>query len=138
MGDSSFKLLSPYIMPSPFDFVKSISETKENIFDGNEKDYNNFVINKALSFNVDCVFVANELNKYSAVPKNAQYLLWLNSIEKKRRYGKWVKRDSLPEDIELIKEAYGYSDAKAMTVLPLLSDKQLLELKELLSKGGKK
>lgn len=123
---------------NPFDFVKSVTETKENIFDGNEKDYNSFVINKALSFNVDCVFIAQELNKYSQVPKHAQYLLWLNSIEKKRRYGKWVKKESMPDDIELIKEAYGYSDSKALTVLSLFTDKQLLELREILSKGGKK
>lgn len=123
---------------NPFDFVKSVTETKENIFEGNEKDYNTFVINKALSFNVDCVFIAQELNKYSQVPKHAQYLLWLNSIEKKRRYGKWVKKESMPDDIELIKEAYGYSDSKALTVLSLFTDKQLLELREILSKGGRK
>lgn len=123
---------------NPFDFVKSVTETKENIFEGNEKDYNSFVINKALSFNVDCVFIAQELNKYSQVPKHAQYLLWLNSIEKKRRYGKWVKKESMPDDIELIKEAYGYSDSKALTVLSLFTDKQLLELREILNKGGRK
>lgn len=123
---------------NPFDFVKSVTETKENIFEGNEKDYNPFVINKALSFNVDCVFIAHELNKYSQVPKHAQYLLWLNSIEKKRRYGKWVKKESMPDDIELIKEAYGYSDSKALTVLSLFTDKQLLELREILNKGGRK
>lgn len=123
---------------NPFDFVKSVTETKENIFEGNEKDYNSFVINKALSFNVDCVFIAQELNKYSQVPKHAQYLLWLNSIEKKRRYGKWVKKESMPDDIQLIKEAYGYSDSKALTVLSLFTDKQLLELREILNKGGKK
>lgn len=123
---------------SPFDFVKSITETKEDIFEGNEKDYNSFVINKALSFNVDCVFVAHELSKYPDIPKHAQYLLWLNSIEKKKRWGKWVKKDTLPEDIELIKEAYGYSDDKAMSVLPLFNDKQLLELRTILNKGGRK
>jgi hypothetical protein len=123
---------------SPFEFTKSISDTKEDIYDGNEKDYNAFVINKAMSFNVDCIFIANELNKYSAIPKHSQYYLWLNSIEKKRRYGKWVKKDSMSDDIELIKEAYGYSNAKALTVLPLFTDKKLLELKELLNKGGRK
>lgn len=123
---------------SPFEFTKSISDTKEDIYEGNEKDYNAFVINKAMSFNVDCIFIANELNKYSNIPKHSQYHLWLNSIEKKRRYGKWVKKDSMPEDIELIKEAYGYSNDKALTVLPLFTDKKLLELKELLNKGGRK
>lgn len=123
---------------TPFDFVKSVSETKQNIFDGNESQYNAFVINKALSFNVDCVFLVNELNRHPEVPTNAQYLFLLNTIEKKRRYGKWVKKDSVSDDVSLIKEAYGYSDEKALTVLPLFTDKQLLELKERLSKGGKR
>jgi hypothetical protein len=123
---------------TPFDFVKSISETKEDIFEGNEKDYTPFVINKALSFNVDCVFIAHELSKYPEIPKQQQYHLWLNSVEKKKRWGKWVKKDSMPEDIELIKEAYGYSDAKALTVLPLFNDKQLLELRTILNKGGRR
>lgn len=123
---------------SPFEFTKSISDTKEDIYEGNEKDYNPFVINKALSFNPDCVFIANELNRHSDIPKRAQYYLWLNSIEKKRRYGKWVKKDSIPDDIELIKEAFDYSNDKALAVLPLFTDKKLLELKELLNKGGRK
>lgn len=123
---------------SPFEFTKSISDTKEDIYEGNEKDYNPFVINKALSFNPDCVFISNELNRHSDIPKSAQYYLWLNSIEKKRRYGKWVKKDSMPDDIELIKEAFGYSNDKALAVLPLFTDKKLLELKELLNKGGRK
>ena len=44
----------------------------------------------------------------------------------------------MPEDIESIKEAFGYSNDKALAALALLSDKQLLELKDLLSKGGKR
>lgn len=123
---------------SPFDFVKSVTETKEDIFEGNEKDYNQFVINKALSFNLDCVFVVHELSKYPDIPKEVQYQLLLNSLDKKKRWGKWTKKDSLPDDIELLKEAYGYSNDKALAALPLFSDKQLLELKELLSKGGRR
>ena len=123
---------------SPFDFVKSVTETKEDIFEGNEKDYNPFVINKALSFNLDCVFVAHELSKYPDIPKESQYQLLLNSLDKKKRWGKWTKKDSLPDDIELLKEAYGYSNDKALAALPLFSDKQLLELRELLSKGGRR
>ena len=123
---------------SPFDFVKSICETKENIFYGNEDSYNPFVINKSLSFNADCVFIVHELSKHSHLSKEAQYLYLLNSIEKKKRYGKWVKKEILPSEIELIKEAYGYSDSKALAVLPLFNDKQLLELKSILDKGGRK
>lgn len=122
---------------SPFDFVKSITETKENIFEGNEKEYNPFIINRALSFNVDCLFIVHELSKHGQMPKEVQYKFLLNSIEKKKRWGKWVKKDIQPEALELIKEAYGYSDSKALAVLPLFTDKQLLELRDLLDKGGK-
>jgi len=125
-------------MATVFDFVKSVSETKEDIYEGNEKEYSPFVVNKALSFNVDCVFVTQELNKYPDIPKEVQYHFLLNSLDKKKRWGKWVKKDSLPDDLKLVKEAFGYSDQKAMTALSLLNDKQLLELKSMLDKGGKK
>jgi Bacteriophage clamp loader A subunit len=121
-----------------FDFVKNISESTDDVYEGNEKEYNPFIINKALSFNVDCVFLAHELSKFSTViDKRSQYLFWLNSLDKKRRYGKWVKKDSLPQDITLIKEAFDLSDRKALEALAILTDKQLLELKQLMSKGGK-
>lgn len=126
---------------SPFDYVKSVTETKEDLstdvlsFDAS---YNSFVVNKALSFNVDCVFVANEVNKVSQYiqPKH-QYLLYLHSLDKRKRYGKWVKKDPKIEDIELIKMAFDYNDEKAISALNIMTDKQLLQLKELMNKGGK-
>ncbi len=123
---------------TPFSFVSSVTETKEDIFEGNEKEYNPFIINKALSFNLDCLFHVCELNKYQAIPKKAQYQYFMGALDKKRRNGRWVKKDVLPGDLELIKEAYGYSDADAMIALELLSDKQLIELKAKMSKGGRK
>jgi hypothetical protein len=125
-------------MVSPFDFVKSVTETKEDIYDGNESSYNPYLINKALSFNVDCVFISSEMNKYPDIPKSAQYLFLLNSIEKKRRHGKWIKKDTISDDIALIKEAYGYSNEKAIAAMSLLTDKQLLYLKDKLNKGGRR
>lgn len=123
---------------TPFDFVKSVTETKENIYEGNEAQYNPFVINKAISFNVDCLLIVQELNKYSSIPKDVQYLFLLNSLEKKRRYGRWVRKDAVSEDIALIKEAFDYNDDKALSVLNMMSDKQLLELRELMNKGGRR
>jgi hypothetical protein len=118
--------------------VKSVTETKEDIYTGNESQYNPFVINKALSFNVDCVMFAQELNKYAAIPKDVQYTFLMEGLVKKRRYGKWVKKDTVSSDIALIKEAFNYGDDKASAVLNIISDKQLLELKELMNKGGKR
>ena len=122
---------------SPFDFVKSVTETKEDIFDGNEPSYNRFIIDKALSFNIDCMFFVSELAKYPNMPDNAHYHFYLNSINKKKRYSGWTKKDTISDDVELIKEAFGYSNQDALNALDILSDKQLLELKEKMSKGGR-
>jgi Bacteriophage clamp loader A subunit len=123
---------------SPFSFVTAVTETKEDLWEGNESEYNSFIINKALSFNLDCLYHVAEINKYPTLPKNAQHKYLLTVLDKKKRYGRWVKKDSLPSDIALIKDAFGYNDQNAMIALSLLSDKQLIELKANIAKGGKK
>ena len=44
---------------SPFDFVKSVTDTKENLIvdDWSEKQYNAFIVNKSLSHGQDTVVV---------------------------------------------------------------------------------
>lgn len=122
-----------------FDFVKNITESQEDVLtEETTRDYAPFVINRALSFNLDCVFVVQELNKYgNGLSKRIQYEYLRNSIDKKKRYGRWTKRDTVSEDIELIKRAYNYSNEKAQTVLSVLTDKQLLELRQIMNTGGK-
>lgn len=122
---------------SPFEFVNSITETKEDIFQGNETSYNRFIIDKALSFNSDCLFFVAELAKYPNIPDNAHYQFYLNSISKKKRYSGWTKKDTISDDVSLIMEAFGYSTEDAMTALEVMSDKQVLDLKEKMSKGGR-
>lgn len=131
------EVIQPKKKVSPFDFVKSITETKEDIFESNESSYNKFIINKALSFNLDCLFFAAEISRYPNIPDNAHYQFYLNSINKKKRYGGWEKKESISDDVELIKEAFGYSTKDAMSALEVMSDKQLLDLKEKMNKGGR-
>lgn len=122
---------------SPFDYVKALTETKEYLFDeGNIKDYNAFIINKALSFNVDCLFFVNEMNKYSSfVPIKNQHDFYYYGLDKKKRYGRWVKKDSLNKDIDLIKLHYGYNTEDAIAALNIISDEQLQFIREMI--GGK-
>ena len=49
---------------NPFDFVKSVSNTKKDIMvdDIEEKQYTPFLTNKALSYHQDAVYFANEMN----------------------------------------------------------------------------
>ena len=45
--------------------IPSILKTNEHIInsDEDEKDYTPFVVNKALSGHIDCIFYVNEVNK---------------------------------------------------------------------------
>ena len=118
------------------DIIPSILHNKNHDLD-NEKDYHAFVINKALSFHYDCVFQANEMNKYPGLPATLQYQYLLNTIRGyKRPFRKWEKRETI-DDLEAVKEYYNYSYEKAKEALVLLSNAQKEEIRKAIDKGGK-
>jgi hypothetical protein len=122
---------------SPFDFLQSINVSKKDIIEENEKSYNSFVINRSLSYFPDTVAIANEMNRYHHLDEKLQYHFLLNIIRKRKRFSKWVKPD-IENDIEAVKEYYGYSNDKARQVLSLLSPDQLTTIKNKVNKGGRK
>ncbi len=121
---------------NPFDYVNSINYTKKDVME-DEKTYNGFMVNRSLSYFPDTVVLANEMNKYHHLDNRLQYQFLINIIRKRKRFSKWVKPE-LENDLELVKEYYGYSNEKARQVLPLLSPSQLQKLKEKVNKGGRK
>ena len=125
---------------SPFDFVNQINHGKKNLMDENpelEKEYKQFIINRALSFNYDTVLYANEMNVKNHVDSKLQFDFFLNTIRPKKRYGKWLKREN-NGILELIKEYYKCSYAKARDYTTLLDDSQLDIIKQRLETGGLK
>ena len=108
---------------SPFDFLKAINETKENLIvdDETEKQYSPYMINRGLSYFNDTVLIANEMNLNYHVDHALQNSFMINMIRKRKRFSKWAKKQS-ENDIEAVKLYYGYNDEKARTVLPLLSE----------------
>ncbi len=124
---------------NPFDYLKSINSTKKNIMvdDVTEKEYSPFIINRGLSFFPDTILYANEMNLKHHLDHRLQYDFLINIIKKKKRFSKWVKPQEIA-DIEVIKEYYGYSDEKAKSVIQLLNDEQIEELKQRIYKGGKR
>jgi len=117
------------------DIIPSILHTKKDVLE-NEKDYNAFVVNRAISFHYDCVMQANEMNKYPSLSANMQYQFLLNSIRGyKRPFRKWEKRETI-ENLEAVKEYYRYSNEKAKEALVLLNATQLEEIRKELNKGG--
>ena len=126
-------------MSNPFDYVNSINITKKDIMhdDISEKAYPAFMVNRALSYFNDTVLYANEMNVHHTIDSKLQYCFLINIIKKKKRFSKWAKAYNI-EDLELIKEYYGYSNEKAKSVLSLLNDAQINELKLRIYKGGKR
>lgn len=119
------------------EFLNSINYTKENILSKDsklEKEYLPFVINKCLSYFPDTIFYSNKMNQNSGIDKKLQYDYYLHSISKKKRFSKWVKPEK-HEDIEVIKEVFGYSTQRAEEVLDLLPIDQLRQFTQ---RGGQK
>jgi hypothetical protein len=127
-------------MTTPFDYIKAISNTKENMIvdDLTEKEYNPFIVNRGLSMGIDTVLQANEMNQRHHLSKKLQFDFLLNSISKRKRFDKWQKADK-SEDLEYVKAYYNYSYPKAVSALSVLSQKQIELIKEKINnKGGVK
>ena len=121
---------------NPFDWVKSISETKENLLDTRESNaYNPYIVNKSLSHQIDCLLFSNEMNSRHFLDKDIQYKFLLNSIRKRKRLHFWVKQEKL-DDITYIKQYYNYNNDKAYQALKLLSKDQIDYIKNKLENFG--
>ncbi len=102
-----------------------------------EKAYTSFMVNRGLSYFPDTILFANEMNVHHHIDHRLQFDFFINIIKKKKRFSKWAKPINI-ENLELIKEYYGYSNEKAKSVLSLLNDEQINELKLRMYKGGKR
>lgn len=125
-------------MSSPFDYVNQILYgNKQLIVDEiTEQDYKPFLINRSLSYHKDCIFYANEMNKFHHLDTKLQNDFLLNTIRKsKRPFAKWVKAEK-SEDIECIKQVFAMSNSKAKEVLQILTKEQLEKVKEMADIGG--
>jgi hypothetical protein len=128
-------------MPDLFkDIVPSILQTKKSVIndDIDQKDYSPFMVNRALSFHVDCILYANEMNVHNQIDKDMQYQYLLNTIRPmKRKFQPWQK-SQVDKNIDCVKEYFGFSNAKAKEALRILSDEQIADIKTKTDKGGVK
>ena len=124
---------------NPFQYVNSINDTKTDIMvdDLAEKSYNSFMINRSLSYFPDTVAFANLMNQYHHIDSKLQYHFLINIVRKRKRFSKWIKPDS-DNDIEVVKQYYGYNNEKAKDALSLLSPEQMITIRKKVSKGGRK
>jgi hypothetical protein len=123
---------------SPFDYVDFIFRKKKPAGDLDFVDYAPFIVNRSLSYHMDCVLYANEMNLYPGTDKDIQYQYFLNSIRPmKRGFQPWQKSKT-DENIECVKAYFGYSNAKAKEALRILSDEQIAVIKIKTDTGGVK
>ena len=122
------------------DIIPSILQTKKNVLvdDLDVKDYTPFIVNRALSYHIDCILYANEVNLHPELDKDMQYHYLLNSVRgMKRKFQPWQK-SSKDADIDCVKTFFGYSNNKAKEALTLLSEKQLDHIRKTVDIGGLK
>lgn len=120
------------------EIIPSILQTKECVINTTEdlNDYVPYVVNKALSYHIDCILYANEMNMHGSLDKDMQYQYLLNTVKsRKRGFKPWMKI-VINNDIQCIKDYFGYSDEKAKDVLRMLSGEQIAEIKAKTDKGG--
>ncbi len=124
---------------SPFDYLNAINTTKKDVMvdDLSEKSYNAFMVNRSLSYFHDTILLANEMNRYHHLDNKLQFSFLINTVRKRKRFSKWAKPVNL-NNIEVVKEYYGYSNEKARQVLTILSKEQIEELRMKVYKGGRK
>ena len=122
------------------DWLNSINFNKQNLLEEDplrEKKYPAFIINKCLSGFVDTVMFSNEINQYPGLDNKLQYDFYLNSIRKKKRFSPWLRKDKV-QNLDAVKQYYGYSNEKAMQALKILNKDQLKFIRDRLNVGGVK
>mgnify|MGYP001374875653 CR=1 FL=1 len=122
------------------DYLNAINYTKESLLDSEdeqwEKKYYPFIVNKCVAPFPDTVMLVNEINQLPHLDKRLQFDFLINSLRPRKRFTPWLKAKKL-ENLEYVKEYYGYNNEKAKEALDILNDEQISAIKRKLDKGGK-
>ena len=122
------------------DYLNAINYTKENLLDTDdeqwEKKYYPFIVNKCVAPFPDTVMLVNEINQLHQLDKRLQFDFLINSLRPRKRFTPWLKAKKL-ENLEYVKEYYGYNNEKAKEALDILNDEQISAIKQKLNKGGR-
>ena len=122
------------------DYLNAINYNKTPLMDTEdeewEKKYPSFIVNKCVAPFTDTILLVNEINQLHHLDKKMQFDFLLNSLRPRKRYTPWLKAKKL-ENLQYVKEYYGYNNEKARVALDILSDEQISAIKTKLNKGGR-
>ena len=120
------------------DWLNSINQNKKNILEEDPTaKYPSYIINRSMSSHLDTVMFANEMNLSPQLDSDMQYLFYLNSVRKRKRFSPWLRKDEI-KDLDSVKRYYGYSNEKAKQALRILTKEQLNIKKSKFETGGTK
>ena len=92
---------------NPFDYLNAINDTKQNVIEDSdnpelaEKLYPPYLVNRGLSFFIDTVYLANEMNRHHHLENKMQFDFLINIVRKKKRFSKWFKAQP-DEEVEAV------------------------------------
>jgi len=120
------------------DIVHSILVSKKCVINDaiDREEYIPFIVNRALSYHMDCILYANEINKHHSIDKDMQYQYLLNTVRPlKRKFRPWQKNAPI-NDLVCVKKYFGYSTNKAKQALLILTEDDLETIRSKTSEGG--
>lgn len=127
--------------PGLFDIIGEIQTGQRNLIALTGCKYPGFMVNRALSQNIDTILPAEEMNRCHHIPGEWQMEFLLHAIPKKKRWGKWAKKqEDDPGLLTAIQETYEVNRRKAARILDRLDETQKQQIAEWQThaKGGVK
>ena len=124
-----FKEIIPSILQTKKDYL--VDEHDEKAYTGDA-----FRVNRALSYHMDCVLYANQMNMNPHLDGKLQYQYYINTIRSmKRKFQPWQKVEK-NSDLNAVKEYFGFNNEKAKQAIRILNNDQITSIKEKTNKGG--
>ena len=126
---------------TPFDFIKSASQTKQDLIKQSdqpeyvEKQYVPYVVNRGFSNFEDSILHANELNKLNHLSKYAQYKYYLSVLRPRNRFSKWNKHKN-DETLDLVQQFYQCNREVAKQYMTVLTFENIETINKHMAKGG--
>jgi hypothetical protein len=128
-------------MSSPFDFVKSFTTTKENLYQTEAlftKDYVPFVVNRALSNDPRCVLFVDAIATYPDLDKKLQHDFYFYGLPKLKTGSMWTKKQDAElnmDHVKILAHDLNVSIQRAIELLSLIDEEVLVKYDKL--QGGK-
>ena len=122
---------------TPFDFLKLVHNKKVNwdeLTEDEQKSWNTFIINRALSFNSDYLDIVNKIQPYTGgqLTPAEIFKYYQSMLPSNFRFQKWIKGNKTksfnPDMIEVVSSYLECSRKQAEDYLNILEKKEIKQL----------